>query len=98
MRLVAMFAVAAVLASLVVGQDKEQGQKPGRVEVIRCGALVQPAGGEAQHNRLVVVEGERIRDVLDRATPPSGASAIDLSDHTCLPGLIDAHTPLLVQR
>lgn len=97
MRLVAMFAVAAVLASLAVGQDKEQGQKPVRVQVIRCGALIQPAGGEVQHNVLVVVEGERIRDVLDRATPPSGASVIDLSDHTCLPGLIDTHTHVLLQ-
>jgi len=78
-------------------KDKEQNQTPGRVQVIRCGALIQPADGAVRRNVLVMVEGERVRDVLERATPPSGAAVIDLSDHTCLPGLIDTHTHVLLQ-
>src|SRR5215472_12394177 len=99
MRLASVVVVVAVLGSVAGGQEKntDQNQKPARVQLVRCGALIQPASGEVQRNVLVIVEGERIRDVLERATPPSGAAVIDLSDHTCLPGLIDTHTHVLLQ-
>jgi imidazolonepropionase-like amidohydrolase len=96
MRLASAVAVV-VLGALAAAQGKDQGQKPSRIQAIRCGALIRPEGGEAQRNVLVIVEGERIREVLERATPPAGAAIIDLSDHTCLPGLIDAHTHVLLQ-
>src|SRR5215468_5400491 len=99
MRIASVVAVLVVLGSLAGGQnkDKEQNQSPARVQVIRCGALIQPADGVVRRNVLVMVEGERVRDVLERATPPSGAAVIDLSDHTCLPGLIDTHPHVLLQ-
>ncbi len=46
--------------------------------------LIEPA--------LVVVEGDRISGVLGGGAPPAGATTIDLSRYTGLPGLIDAHT------
>jgi imidazolonepropionase-like amidohydrolase len=39
----------------------------------------------------VVVEGERIVDVLHDATPVDDARVVDLAGRTLLPGLIDAH-------
>src|SRR5215469_15508375 len=65
--------------------------------LVHCGALIQPADGQVQHNVLITVEGDRIREVRENANAPSGSQVIDLSDHTCLPGLIDAHTHVLLQ-
>lgn len=73
------------------------GQQPPRQSqpAVRCGVLIQPATGQVQHNVLITLEGGRIRQVQENAAPASGA--LDLSDHTCLPGLIDAHTHTLLQ-
>jgi imidazolonepropionase-like amidohydrolase len=45
----------------------------------------------------VVVEGERITAVGAFAAAPAGARVIDLANATCLPGLIDSHTHVLLQ-
>ena len=82
MRIASVGVVVTVLASLAGGQQKDQNQTPPRVQAVRCGALIQPASGEVQRNVLVIIEVERIRDVLERATLPSGAAVIDLSDQT----------------
>jgi len=86
----------ALLSGLCTAQ--EQNQKPSQpvTRVLRCGTLVNPANGQVQRNVTVTVEGERIKDVLEGG-PSAGAQVIDLSDHTCLPGLIDAHTHVLLQ-
>jgi imidazolonepropionase-like amidohydrolase len=92
-----------LLPLLAAGQDNANanatGSKPAQpaIRIVRCGALIQPANGQVQHNVLITVEGERIREVLENGQPQSGAQVIDLSDHTCLPGLIDSHTHALLQ-
>jgi imidazolonepropionase-like amidohydrolase len=45
----------------------------------------------------VIVEGKRVREVTDGSKSPAGATEIDLSAQTCLPGLIDTHTHLSSQ-
>ena len=42
----------------------------------------------------VIVEGKRVREVAAGSKTPAGATEIDLSSQTCLPGLIDTHTHL----
>jgi imidazolonepropionase-like amidohydrolase len=44
-----------------------------------------------RENVSVFVEGERIRDVSDRAIAGTSAERIDLKGRTLMPGLIDAH-------
>jgi imidazolonepropionase-like amidohydrolase len=70
-------------------------QSTAKVVALRCGALLDGRGNSLHKNAVIIVEGEKIRDVA--ASAPSGAEIIDLSHDTCLPGLIDTHTHILLQ-
>jgi imidazolonepropionase-like amidohydrolase len=71
-----------------------------QVTVIRAGKLVDPATGTTSTNQVIIVNGKKIQAVGSNLAIPPGASVVDLSNATVLPGLIDAHTHLciLVQR
>src|SRR4051812_44974807 len=59
---------------------------------IRCGWLLDGKSDRPQKDVVIQIIGERIA-----AIPAHAPQAIDLSAHTCLPGLIDAHTHVLLQ-
>jgi imidazolonepropionase-like amidohydrolase len=62
--------------------------------IVLAGRLVDVVSGEVQANRALVVDGERIIDVVPAAAAPPGET-IDLSARTVLPGLIDCHAHLI---
>ncbi len=66
-----------------------------KITAIRCGKLLDVKKGEYIANAVILIEGERIKEVGANLTIPSGAQVIDLSTATVLPGLIDTHTHLL---
>jgi len=62
---------------------------------IRCGRLLDPASGKVTENAVIMVRGDRVEQV--GTSVPAGARIVDLSRYTCLPGLIDSHTHVLLQ-
>lgn len=64
--------------------------------VLRCGALVDVEREQLLQRQDILVADGVIAAVGTGIAEPDGASVIDLSGHYCLPGLIDAHTHLMV--
>jgi len=64
---------------------------------IRAGRLFDPKTGTNLTNQVILIKGDRITDVgpADRVKIPAGATVIDLSRATVLPGLIDRHVHLM---
>ena len=65
-----------------------------QVTAIKAGRLVDPDTGSVVRDRVIVIEGSRIKAVGPGLAIPAGARIIDLSDVVVLPGLFDAHTHL----
>jgi imidazolonepropionase-like amidohydrolase len=70
-------------------------QSSAKVVALRCGSLFDGRADSLRKNVVVVIDAEKIRDVTSAV--PSGAEIVDLSRETCLPGLIDTHTHILLQ-
>ena len=59
---------------------------------VRCGLLIDGIADEPLPYRLVVIKDGRIASVdVDGGDAPSGMRVLDLTDYTCLPGLINTH-------
>jgi imidazolonepropionase-like amidohydrolase len=95
MRSLLGFIVAVVLVVPVFSQTTPVPP----VTVIRAGVLLDGQSDQPRRDQVIVIRGNRIESVSDGASAkiPAGASTIDLSHSTVLPGLIDSHTHIFLQ-
>jgi imidazolonepropionase-like amidohydrolase len=67
---------------------------PAQTTAIRAGRIVDPDTGATTTNQIILVEKGKITAIGPNVAIPTGATVIDLSQATVLPGLFDAHTHL----
>ncbi len=89
-------AVLLALVSVLGPATTLRAAEPSRV-ALRCGRLIDGRTDAVQSNAVVLVEGEKIQAVGTALAVPPDATIVDLSSSTCLPGLIDNHTHILLQ-
>ena len=89
-----LLAIAALLLS-ACGEEPEPADE---VLAVRCGNLIDGLAADALGGGLVIIRNGRIESVASVGEVPEGAEIVDLSDYTCLPGLIDTHTHLALNH
>src|SRR5262245_63857862 len=85
-----------LLALLAIPTAAQAPTQSAAITAIKAGRLIDPETGTATANQVIIIEGERIRAVGANLAIPEGATVIDLSRLTVLPGLVDAHTHMAI--
>lgn len=60
-------------------------------QILICGSLFDSVDGTVKENQAVVIEDNKIAQIVPKDQAPKDGEVIDLSDKFVMPGLIDAH-------
>jgi len=86
--------IALLLIVSATGTPAQQTPSSPQVTIIRAGKLVDVDAGRVLTNQMLLLRGGKIEAIGENLSVPAGATVIDLSKMTVLPGLIDCHTHL----
>lgn len=82
-----------LITSLMLGTFSQTSTAEDKDSIwLHCGQVIDTEEGEVLEQRYIQITGKSINAVTE--TKPSNATLIDLSDKTCLPGLMDMHVHL----
>ena len=85
------------VTTVAFAQSKAPSDVSPKVTYLHCGTLYDGKSDGARKNVWIRVAGEKIDQLADSVPQQTGSEIIDLSHEVCLPGLIDAHTHVLLQ-
>ena len=85
--------LTVALALTLAACSSEPGDRGTSATIIECGALIDGISSQPRYNQVITIVDERI--TLVDAGPASASNVIDLSDYTCMPGLIDTHSHMV---
>jgi imidazolonepropionase-like amidohydrolase len=91
MKRIALLALVLIFAGTAKSADPPQ-------TFVKAGKLLDVRSGKMLSNQVIVIRGNRVERVAasDQVQIPAGATIVDLSHATVLPGLIDCHTHILL--
>lgn len=87
-----LLATVGALTGLTLAQTP-----PKSPTYLKCGWLLDGKSDQPQKYVVIAIDGEKIQSVGAAASGQTASQIIDLSRETCLPGLIDTHTHILLQ-
>ena len=102
MRTIKFYFLITMLSAVCLtaqAQDQKDPNLPNSFHTIaiRAALLIDGKSDTAIPDAVILIDGEKITAVGSRLPVPAGATVIDLGDSILLPGLIDAHTHLLLE-
>ena len=77
--------------AILLGLMASQFAMAEQVTVLKCGTLLDVKNKQTLENVTVIIETDRITSVEKSGAIPADANVIDLTDKTCMPGLMDMH-------
>lgn len=93
---VLLMAIVFSSITLLIAQDKTTPPKEKPVVAVIGGTLIDGTGKEPVANTVIIIEGDKIREVglVGKVKIPKDAQKIDASGRWILPGFIDCHIHL----